>query len=258
MSRLEVVGLTKDFGGLRAVGGVSFDVGEGQIKAIIGPNGAGKSTVFNLISGVFRPTAGQVRFGGRRIDGLLPHQICRLGIGRTFQLTQPFVGSTVLENVMVGRHCRTRWGLLGCGLGWPAAREEERRIRADSLEILRFLGLGGKAGYLAGELPAGEQRLLEIGRALATEPKLLLLDEAAAGLSRFEKEILIRSLYQIRDRGVTLLLVEHDMGLVMKVSEEVVVLNYGRKIAEGTPAQVQRHEQVLAAYLGGASSAQSQ
>lgn len=238
------------FGGLQAVKKVSFQVFDGQIKALIGPNGAGKTTLFNLITGMLTPDRGEILFQGQVIQGLAPHQIATRGISRTFQIVQLFGHMTVLENVMVGRHVRTRAGLLAAALRLPWSRREEAVIRARSLEWLDFVGLPDRAHDLAANLPLGHQRLLEIARALATDPKLLLLDEPAAGLDITETERLKDLIYAIRAQGVSVLLVEHDMSLTMEVADEIVVLDHGDLLAEGEPRQIQRHPAVIAAYLG--------
>jgi branched-chain amino acid transport system ATP-binding protein len=247
---LEVHGLSKEFGGVRAVADVEFAVRDGQIKAMIGPNGAGKTTIFNLITGVVLPSHGSIRFKGRELAGLKPYRIASLGIGRTFQTVQLFGEMTVLENVMLGCHRRSRCGILASSLRLPSTRREERGIREKSLAILETMGLREKAGQIAASLPYGEQRLTEIARALAMEPVILLLDEPAAGLNRREKARLGGLVRQLRERGITIFLVDHHMDLVMGISDEVLVLNYGEKIAEGPPAEVQRHRDVIVAYLG--------
>jgi branched-chain amino acid transport system ATP-binding protein len=245
-----VTDLRKEFGGLMAVFDVSFDVEQGEILGVIGPNGAGKTTIFNLISGVLPPTKGAITFAGHLLDGLKPHVIARLGLARTFQTVRLFGNMTVLENVMVGRHTKTGYGLFSAALCLASARREEKILRQRAMEQLARVQLEDKASENASSLPFGQQRLLEIARALATEPRLLLLDEAGSGLNRREKEDLERLICDIRDDGVTVLLVEHDVQFVMDIVDRIIVLDYGRKIAEGTPAEIQTNERVIAAYLG--------
>jgi len=247
---LTAQGIRKLFGGLRAVDDLDFSVTQGHIKSVIGPNGAGKTTLFNLITGIFPPSGGDFAFQGKKLVGLKTHRIARLGIARTFQNVELFGNMSALENVMLGRHSRTGAGIFGAGLRLSGMRREEREIRERAMEELTFLGLENRASVAATSLPLGEQKLLEIARALATEPKLILLDEPAAGLDMRETAKLGEIIRQIRDRGITVMLVEHDMSLVMEVSDEVLVLNYGRKIAEGHPREVQRNPEVVAAYLG--------
>jgi branched-chain amino acid transport system ATP-binding protein len=247
---LEVRDARKRFGGVVAVSGVSFRVLAGEIRAIIGPNGAGKTTLFNLISGLLPLDAGEIRFRGRRLDGLPPPARARLGLGRTFQNLQVFGTMTVLENVMVGRHARSRSGFVDAALTTPRARREERAIREAAHAALAFVGLDRRRDDSAANLAFGQQRLLEIARALAMEPLLLLLDEPAAGLNATEVARFAALIRAIRDRGTTVLLVEHHMDLVMGVSEAVVVLNYGEVLAEGPPGAVRNDPAVIDAYLG--------
>ena len=250
MALLEVQDVRRSFGGLVAVDGVSLTVNAGQIKGVIGPNGAGKTTLFNMISGLLKPDAGQVKFKGSSINGLKPYQIARAGISRTFQNPSLFLQMNVLENVMVGRHCRTRWDFFGCGLRWPGQPREERAIHAAARAQLEGVGLGHLADSPAGALPFGQRRMVELARALATEPQMLLLDEPASGLNTREKEDLAVLIRTIRDRGITILLVEHDMSVVMGLSDDIMVLHHGCTIAEGAPAIVQNDSRVISVYLG--------
>lgn len=247
---LETSGLKKAFGGLMALIDITFKVDKGQIKAIIGPNGAGKTTLFNVITGMLPPTGGWVRFKGKGIDGLKAHEIATMGISRTFQTVELFKNMSVLENVMVGRHSRTRSGILRVGLRLGGVKSEEEGILNKAMQWLEFVGLDGKVGENAISLPLGEQKLLEVARALATEPDLLLLDEPASGLNEAETERVAQLIYEIRNKETTVVLVEHDMNLVMKVSDEILVLNYGQKIAEGSPEEVKNDRRVIDAYLG--------
>ena len=248
---LEVRSITKVFGGLVAVDDVSFDVpGGGHIKAVIGPNGAGKTTVLNMIAGVFKPTSGDILVESQPTSNLETYQVAMLGIARTFQNVMLFPNMSVLENVMVGCHARTRKGLLSAAFRPPSQRMEEKRIIAEALDALDLVGLADHSAEQATSLPFGTQRLLEIARAMASRPKLLLLDEPASGLSAREVMGLAQVLSRIIDNGVTVLLVDHDMQFVMDISDEVVVLDRGRRIAEGPPLSVQNDRSVIAAYLG--------
>jgi ABC-type branched-subunit amino acid transport system ATPase component len=250
MGALVLDGVTKAFGGLVAVSGLSFEVAENRITALIGPNGAGKTTTFNLISGLTPPTSGTVSFDGRNLTGLLPHQVCKVGIGRSFQTPQTFGEMTVLENVMVASQWRANSGFLAAGLRLARSLLDERAIREEAMTQLAFLKLDHLANRRAGVLPLGQQRLLEIARALATHPKVLLLDEPAAGLTQAELGALRKLLFEIRGRGIAILLVEHNMRFVFRTADHVVVLNFGQKLAEGSAADIARDENVIAAYLG--------
>ena len=243
--------LTLQFGGLYANNDVSLTIADGKVTGLIGPNGAGKTTFFNTISGVYRPTSGTVEFDGQRIDGLRPHKIHELGIARTYQVINLFRKMTVLENVMVGMHDRLTQNFFQSVLKFGSERKEENEARERAYEWLKFVGLEDRAYDAAGSLAYGEQRRLEIVRGLASNPKLILLDEPAAGMNSTEKIELNELMRQILAKGVSIMLIEHDMKLVMNITDYIYVLNYGKLLAQGVPEEVQNNPDVIAAYLGG-------
>lgn len=247
---LEAKDVSISFGGLRAINSLSFQVQEGQIFSIIGPNGAGKTTALNLITAIYRPTYGEIYFENQALSKKQPHQIAHMGIARTFQNVQVFQNMTVRENVMVGFHTQTRSGFLQCLLYTRLVRNEEKAIFQKTDEILELLDLDAKADFYAAGLPYGDQKRVEIARTLATEPKLILLDEPVAGLNPQETERMSRTILKIRENKITIILVEHDMNLVMGISDRITVLNYGEKIAEGSREEIRNDPMVLEAYLG--------
>ncbi|MBI2883527.1 MAG: ABC transporter ATP-binding protein [Candidatus Methylomirabilis oxyfera] len=250
MTLLETRKLSVDFGGLRALDMVDLSVKAGAIVSLIGPNGAGKTTFFNCVTGLFAPSSGEIRYRGENLVGLKPNRVAAKGISRTFQNIRLFQDMTVLENVMVGGHCRMRAGVVGAIIRPRGVTKEEQELAAKAGSLLRFVGLEEKSDLWANQLPYGDQRRLEIARAIASDPTLLLLDEPAAGMNPQETNALMELIYAIRARGITILLIEHHMKLVMGISERIMVLDHGVKIAEGTPEEIRADSRVIGAYLG--------
>lgn len=250
MALLDVSNLHISFGGLHAVDDVSFSLNKGEIKALIGPNGAGKTTLLNLISGNLTPDSGKVFFNDRQIQALKPFQIAGRGMARTFQNIKLFPDMTALENVMIGMHTRSKAGFFAGAFNLPSTWKEEKMIRDKALELMKFLGISRLHAIEATSLAFGQQRAVEFARALAMEPEILLLDEPAAGLNIYETAELAKLISRVRDTGITVLLVEHDMSLVMEISDDIVVLSFGKKIAEGAPLEIQSNKEVIKVYLG--------
>lgn len=254
---LELNNITKNFGGISALTDVSFKINEGEIFGLIGPNGAGKTTMFNIITNMYLPTSGEISFLGEKISGTKPHKITDKGICRTFQNIRLFSQMTVLENVLVGGHCRIKSGVISSVIRTKFQRKEEEFIRETASDLLELVGLSSYTEVVAENLAYGQQRRLEIARALASSPKLLLLDEPAAGMNETETEDLFDLIKKVQKRGITVLLIEHDMPFVMKLCDRITVLNFGKKLAEGTPQEIQNNKDVIEAYLGSEEDEQS-
>ena len=250
MALLEVHKLSKIFGGVRAVQNVSFAVDAGLVYSVIGPNGAGKTTLFNLITGIYTPSEGEIRLDGQPVNGLAPHQLARRGVARTFQNLQVCMNMSALDNVMVGAHLQLDRNLIKAMLRWPALGQRDRALRDEARELMAFVGLGAFESAMADSMPYGALKRLEIARALAAKPRLLFLDEPAAGLNPKETAEIDQLVRKLADRGITVVLVEHDMKMVMNISDRILVLDYGKKLAEGSAEEVRRNPDVIAAYLG--------
>ena len=251
MAFLEVKGITKVFGGLVAVDNVTFHVDRGEIVSIIGPNGAGKTTVFNMLTGVYEIDQGEIIFDGKPIHNHAPQEIVKAGISRTFQNIRLFPNLRVIENVLVGTHIHTKYNFFSSLFRTPRFQEEEAQLTVKAIEILESIGLGDQVNNYASNLPYGDQRKIEIARAIATDARIILLDEPAAGMNPQESEELLRFIRELRDKGYTIILIEHDMSVVMNISDRIYVIDHGKQIAEGLPAEIASNEQVIEAYLGG-------